>query len=469
MANTLPVVLDPKTWLSSLDDAWTLKQVCMPGAHDAGMYETSQVWAAGLALTQGESIGKQLERGIRYFDLRPQHWSKNKGDDRFYLHHGAATGPLLTAVLKDVVNFLGTGTSASKETIILAFSHHKDFTPGAKADYVALLQKHLGAYTLPQSSLTGTKKLIEQPLSKLRGKVLILLDLTDDEIKDLITTPKRTGYYRSGQDLGIYDEYANTKFYETMVVDQLKKFGTFSDANSLFLLNWTLTPDDDAWGKLRAGTRTYTDVKTYAEQINPRLTSYGHARDFLFQPNYHGQIVNIINGDFWNLTGHDVLAVCREVMQGRIEYQKPATIQLTSKATGRCLDMASIDTVGTNPPNGGFFQKWYKKPAGGNEYRLQNVATGLYLRASSDGFFRAATAWSGLFDHNNHLVGSLEESSEADLRWHFEPVEGARYHIVAAGRKAAKTKEDRLDGHGEKVFLHSPNDGDFQIWIESAG
>lgn len=70
----------------------------------------------------------------------------------------------------------------------------------------------------------------------------------------------------------------------------------------------------DLRGRVPVGAGT---GKTYAKEINPRLSGWGHAREGLFKPNQHGKIVNILNGDFWEEANKDVLKVCFEIMNNR--------------------------------------------------------------------------------------------------------------------------------------------------------
>ena len=48
-----------------------LKDIFLPGSHDAGMYTDMLTEAANMANTQHHNISKQLELGARYFDFRP--------------------------------------------------------------------------------------------------------------------------------------------------------------------------------------------------------------------------------------------------------------------------------------------------------------------------------------------------------------------------------------------------------------
>lgn len=310
----LVFVINSQRWMSALNDSLRLKDICMPGSHDAGMYFTTQKYAPGLALTQSKNFREQLDFGIRYFDLRPQYWSKNSGENRFYAYHGAATGPLIKDILNDIKSFF-EHPNGNMETVIIGLTHFKDFNDSVKIDLLNYIIEKLDGYIhkLPNGKNLGSLK-----LSDVRGKIIFLLDVGDEEFTRLTVTNYSISDFFTRKTFGscVFDEYSDTKYYTTMYEKQIEYFKSFRE-DKLFLLNWTLTPDDGIIGGIKAVTQSYTSVKTYAKEINPRLSGWGHAREGLFKPNQHGKIVNILNGDFWEEAGNDVMKVCFEIMNNR--------------------------------------------------------------------------------------------------------------------------------------------------------
>jgi hypothetical protein len=79
----------PKNWMSSyrsLLGPRKLKHICMPGSHDAGMSKlgTNSIWAnEANTKTQNINIYQQLERGSRFFDIRPAY----DKDGKYYTGH----------------------------------------------------------------------------------------------------------------------------------------------------------------------------------------------------------------------------------------------------------------------------------------------------------------------------------------------------------------------------------------------
>ena len=64
---------DNSKWMKNINDEVLVNEIIMPGSHDAGSYK--MVW---LGETQQFSIEKQLQMGVRYFDIRV-----NKVDNNF--------------------------------------------------------------------------------------------------------------------------------------------------------------------------------------------------------------------------------------------------------------------------------------------------------------------------------------------------------------------------------------------------
>jgi hypothetical protein len=354
--------LDTSNWMANLDRTLCLKQICIPGSHDAGMYTAyvdttvnayiadlnisavATAFGKGIAQTQSKSIYEQLKTGVRYFDLRPKPWQ-----NELYIYHGPAFGPKLTEVLADVNKFMN---DAKEETIILNFSHFEGFNETLDETFVAALarsfkQEHLfdmekyknaaGIYTYDH--------LFEFPLSTLRGKIILLIEGNSTMYNKEVAAKKRKGIYFLGNAknitaervyaVSIFDQYANKEDYRQMAEHQKEKFSNFDNNDELFLLNWTLTTNEEALiNDIRAVTGTKGtagvvisavsfifnptlyittqaanlpavkstidrhSVETFAGQVNHRLLGDRAWNDFVFTPNKHGKMVNIINTDY---------------------------------------------------------------------------------------------------------------------------------------------------------------------------
>ena len=152
-----------------------------------------------------------------------------------------------------------------------------------------MLVRYLGKYIF---KLPSGRNIASLKLSEIRGKIIIMQDFDSEEHKKL-TSNNSLGNYFSQSTYGenVFDQYSDTKYYDTMLDKQVNHYKNFN-SDKLFLLNWTLTPDDGGWGTFKAITQSYTNVETYAADINPHLLGWGHARKKLFKPNKFNKIVN---------------------------------------------------------------------------------------------------------------------------------------------------------------------------------
>lgn len=308
-------------WMKHFDDNLTLKQICIPGSHDAGMHSTKN-WARGLAITQHFSLKEQLEHGCRYFDLRPR-FIDGKG---LYIYHGASDGPKMDVILKDIKDYC-TSKSFQTETFILCFTDYKDFTETAHHDsFIKLVKDHLEQF-LYAPPVNGKEVHTDIPLRELRGKIIAVTNNNDSK-----KSANNAGLpmFRLGTQFERFDEYSNKQDYEDMLSDQQNKFNNFNN-DRLFLLNWTLTPKSGAWYNdaitvteefakyipswaiaryiWNGNDVTVGKVEAYAREINPKLAGDFSKNKALFTPNKNGHIVNIINHDFIGTA--DALPVCR--------------------------------------------------------------------------------------------------------------------------------------------------------------
>ena len=98
------------SWMSELSDDILVKDIIMPGSHDAGSY--GMVW---LGETQHLTIEEQLEIGARYFDLRV-----NKLEDDYVIFHSIINGVEFLPILESIKNFIIENPT---ETLLLDFQH----------------------------------------------------------------------------------------------------------------------------------------------------------------------------------------------------------------------------------------------------------------------------------------------------------------------------------------------------------
>jgi hypothetical protein len=246
---------DNLSWLGG----YTLRDIVIPGSHDAGMYRGEVLGSP--AVTQDQSLYYQLHGGVRYFDLRLL------GGSPLYIYHGFSSvkGPPLQEVLTDVRNFMQEDSGRHREAVVLKFSHFKNFDCGDYSDLTTSLYNTLGLY-LYQGALSGVHP-ARVPLNEILstgGKVIVVVDgdwATDPATcrgqarnftfvyRDSVFSPGDPIYGPSKGQFNVYDRYSNTDNYRNMVTDQINQYNAYDGRMDLdkayecdlFLLSWTLT------------------------------------------------------------------------------------------------------------------------------------------------------------------------------------------------------------------------------------
>ena len=118
---------DNSRWMDNIKDDTLINEIVMPGSHDAGSYK--MVW---LGETQQFDIDKQLQMGVRYFDLRV-----NKKDDNLVIFHSIINGVSFLPILESIKEFIITNPS---EVLLLDFQH---FSGNSQSDVYNLITQYL--------------------------------------------------------------------------------------------------------------------------------------------------------------------------------------------------------------------------------------------------------------------------------------------------------------------------------------
>lgn len=241
-------IIDLATWMSGLSDSTRIDQIMMPGSHDAGMSETdhcdftTKIVSTGYVETQRYSVGKQLDCGSRYFDVRVD-WDY----DELVTYHRTSfmgcNGQSIRSVLDQTVAFLKTNKT---ETAILKFSHVRRDKIATEKKLTELLG-HYSAYTYTNPN--NTVNLATIPLGEARGKMILVFDYEQDIDPGKGRFRYKDGYKKKscsiqpGANLTVCDEYTGTSDYSKMKRDQIKKWNGCAGMGEgrLFLLSWTLT------------------------------------------------------------------------------------------------------------------------------------------------------------------------------------------------------------------------------------
>jgi len=237
----------------------TLRHICMPGSHDAGMGPDFEPGTFGshFANTQTQylDIAGQLMAGSRYFDLRPVisngqwvsgHYSR-LGDSDLWV---GGNGQSIASIIQQINDF----TSKHQELIILNLSHTLDtdnqFLDLTQAQWNSLfdtlkqLNNRFITATNPGTTDFSTRKL--STFITDRASVFTIAQLPSG----ISLGPYATQGFYTSQNFPVYDSYSNTNSRTTLKSDQLAKLASnrnLSASKSTFhVLSWTLTqqPDD---------------------------------------------------------------------------------------------------------------------------------------------------------------------------------------------------------------------------------
>ena len=175
-------------WMGMIKDETLLKQVVIPGAHDAGTKGLSY-----LAETQDRNTANMLVCGTRYLDLRV---SKTKNGE-LKIYHGPFKGVTLDSVLEQIKQFLQANPT---EALILDFQH---FDGDAQLDTQI---KVLGTLPCVRCEQDDVVDFVDNlTLGEIRGKCLILWgdDSADNEV-----------LLRRNNDAGTVENSALQSYYE---------------------------------------------------------------------------------------------------------------------------------------------------------------------------------------------------------------------------------------------------------------
>ncbi|HTI93529.1 MAG TPA: phosphatidylinositol-specific phospholipase C domain-containing protein [Puia sp.] len=233
--------------------AYSLKDIALPGAHDAGM---SVLTATGgqqsgtinecNTLTQTQNIKAQLNAGIRMFDLRigtynKALYTKHCSSDCMADAIGGGYGERLGEILSAIKDFL---TTNKKEALLLSFSHfcEKEASASQVARYII--------DTLGQDLIFANKgkKLDDIKLEELAGKVIIVFEqyATSDKLKliDSCSIAASSGCF-----INFRREYAATNLLNDLLQKEHTFFTGLSASkpghNDLVRLDWQLTQSSD--------------------------------------------------------------------------------------------------------------------------------------------------------------------------------------------------------------------------------
>ena len=234
-------------WMQDLiakypNTAITLKNISIPRAHDAGVYELNNCTGGNACNTQTQGVSMQpmLESGIRMFDLRPR---LIQGE--YWTFHRTSCGGLgcegatLQSFLAETKAYL----DVHNELVILEVSHLCN-TSSQDPGLIAMFENELGDRIYKQNSPLS-QDFINTPLDEIippsnsSGKVLLLF-----EDISLATQDESRGLFARSY-IPVSGGYSNSPDVDYVISDQMQKMQSFNPGtNRLFELSYTFTLDN---------------------------------------------------------------------------------------------------------------------------------------------------------------------------------------------------------------------------------
>ncbi len=219
-------------WMSFISDDAPIRNIAIPGSHDSGCYDMPYY-----AATQDLTIGEQLARGVRYFDIRI-----NNSSDGYVVYHGPVNGVSYDGILDDIAAFVNAHPS---EFLILDFSHFKN---DSEAEVFARFEQAVGVERLLVNDTEDPVAYVDSlTLGDVRGKILVLVDRDETNFGGKDYLFERTGdkdEYPDSVLTSLYEKYYNAKpakqFVEKVVPMYFEQFATEIN-EGLFVLQAQLT------------------------------------------------------------------------------------------------------------------------------------------------------------------------------------------------------------------------------------
>jgi hypothetical protein len=276
------------TEITAIITCRSLREICLPGTYDAGMSEKNYgdhtlFGISGRTITQHLSVGDQLAYRIRYIDLRPT-MSKGQLYTRHFEHVSVlgwegANGQSIDSIIADVNGF----TANHNELIILSISHthnldgqqcfHRPgtFPPGkpppkGKRDactdgggtleptwadtvtdfgqdqwnaLIAALKGLNYRWDVPSQYQSDVSKAMIGEMIDGKAAVIIMCHIGDSIS---LGDAENHGFVTDSH-LSIYDSYADTDGYTSMMTDQWQKLTQqrHKADDLMFIFNYILT------------------------------------------------------------------------------------------------------------------------------------------------------------------------------------------------------------------------------------
>ena len=284
-------------WMTSLinakEELVTLRNISVPRAHDAGMYELTSCSLGANACntkTQDMNMREMLNAGVRMYDIRP-----TLSDGTYYTEHATecgglgCKGDLISNVLQQTKDFLDTHS----ELVVFTFGHWCN-TGVDDEDLLSMVESMMGDRLHKNGNSSGN--FIDTPIGSVldvneaKGKLIIMYSGASETSEN-----KARGIFPYSY-IPTEGSYANSYNFDEMSSDQIQKFNDFDpSSDAIFRTSWTMTLD--AGLSIACAFSPNESIEFYANQANDALPS---SIDELIANGtiVKGKIPNIISVDF---------------------------------------------------------------------------------------------------------------------------------------------------------------------------
>ncbi|MEC7118897.1 MAG: hypothetical protein VXW65_03205 [Pseudomonadota bacterium] len=419
-------------WMSAIPDHLEFQHICMPGSHDAGMYllkppqdanfATKAAVSAliGLVVTQQLRVADQLQQGVRYFDFRPKFGESGT----LYIHHGGYIGPELEEVMHDIIGFM---QHYAGECLLLNFSHVEGLISNQHEEKYSNLKKSVqsvkehGFDTALSKYLEGCPDDFTDELSALCEEAIrfftqrtadfisMLWGHTMDFLPDQVVT-RHTHFAELRAKVLIRLEHGlMMKVFEKKldeIVEYMAVDPIFREKIKGMFVSINIYDD-------------YSNKSRYEDMRNDQLDKFRHY-------NSHGKF-----------SDHHDLFLLNWTLTPASSKKNFVIDAIVGSKDGMLKDYAAM----VNPKI--FYADEHAKAGNRNKLFSPNKA-GRIVNIINTDFVLHPDILKTCFYVMENYDGRVRKLS----------------HI----RPSNKT-DQRLDGHGESVYLHSVNDSDYQKWL----
>lgn len=277
----------------------TLKDICIPRAHDAGIYELNYCLLGNGCNTQTQYLDMKsmLESGVRLFDVRPV-----LRDGILWTYHATGCGGLgcdgasLESFLQQTKDYLDN----HKELVLFDFSNFCD-VGSQDAIFLNLLNNILQDRIYTDDG-SNTNLFMNRPIQDIlgqnetKGKIVLMMDGLTSASENRAEGYFAHSYFRES------GSYANKFEFDEMLADQLTKFNNYDEnSNTVFSLSYTLTLNDSLAFDCAANPETATSIESLSIDARSKLATTID-NWITNQIITKGKIPNILSIDYANTT-----------------------------------------------------------------------------------------------------------------------------------------------------------------------